>query len=318
MLRDILDLGVRAVALLAREPPAAALRRILGWLCRAVKPTLSSFRRPALGLVSPARRGTQIEVMRGVPWAGGSTWRVRAPPRRAPPRVQALHVHGGGLVGGDAWAFRGFCSQLSHALGGADVYCPNYRLVPEHTVRDAVDDIVATLAWMAARAPHLPIVCTADSGGAMALLPALGRPHAAARGVRRAALLSPMVDYRFRAPRPPPAHVDDPVCVPALLEWCCALCRRRSGGEENPLEADMTKLAPHLELWVWTDTSEYLCPGARALVARARGAGRRARLREVSGALHAWPVLCALRSVPRLRDDVATLAAFLRRAAGEP
>ena len=118
-----------------------------------------------------------------------------------------------------------------------------------------------------------------------------------------------MADYRFRAPA---AAMDDPICVPALLEWCCALCREHSGGEENPIDSDMRQLSHDLELWVWVDSQEYLRAGARSLVSRVRRAGRRARLYEKENALHAWPVLCALRSVPQLQNDVRALARFLQ------
>ena len=93
MLRGPLDLGVRAVSLLTGTDHMGGLRRILGWLCRTIHPSIDSFRRPALGLVSPPA-GTDIQVFDDVPgagqhvarWAPGS--RARASPRAGAARAR--------------------------------------------------------------------------------------------------------------------------------------------------------------------------------------------------------------------------------------
>ena len=90
------------------------------------------------------------------------------------------------MVSGPAWGHHAICSHL-HMLWGAEVISPNYRLLPEHTLKDATDDVVAVLAWMARRRPRVPTVCHvlwrlhgAHAGAAP--------PAPAARAVRRVAL----------------------------------------------------------------------------------------------------------------------------------
>ena len=100
MLRGPLDLGVRAVSLLTGTDHMGGLRRILGWLCRTIHPSIDSFRRPALGLVSPPLPGTDIQVFDDVPGAGASTWRVRAPAEPGAPTPAQRARTAGGLVGG--------------------------------------------------------------------------------------------------------------------------------------------------------------------------------------------------------------------------
>ena len=201
--RSLLDGVVCLLACVTGRTRLCELKRVLRCLTSRVRPQLKSFRFPALGLVSPPLPTTVIDTGT-VLSSGSSVWMIQdsAPPPHVA-RVRVVHVHGGGMVSADAWAFRGYCSILSRALGGAEVWCPNYRLLPEHTVRDAVDDVLETLQLVQARRPALPVVCTADSGGAIALLGAFQRRHPAARAVERCVLLSPMVNTRFRAPARP-------------------------------------------------------------------------------------------------------------------
>ena len=206
MLQPAVDLGVRAVSRISGKSRLQALRWLLHKLVYSLgpRPSLRTMRYPALGLFGHTLPGTATRVQQGAPCP---LWRIRTPcAARAPARLRVLYLHGGGMVSGSAWGHRAICSHLSHALGGAEVVSPNFRLLPEHTLKDATDDVVATLAWMARRRPRVPTVCVACSGGCMALMLALRRPHPAARAVRRVALLSPMVDYRFTPPRggPPP------------------------------------------------------------------------------------------------------------------
>ena len=55
-----------------------------------------------------------------------------------------VFVHGGGLCGGDAGCFQGICSRLANATG-RPVLIPHYRLCPEATKEDAVEDLIEFL-----------------------------------------------------------------------------------------------------------------------------------------------------------------------------
>ncbi|MBQ9238633.1 MAG: alpha/beta hydrolase [Treponema sp.] len=51
-----------------------------------------------------------------------------------------LYVHGGAFVGGSRVAYREFCSLLAHK-SFSRVVVPEFRLMPEHPLPDAMDDI---------------------------------------------------------------------------------------------------------------------------------------------------------------------------------
>lgn len=69
--------------------------------------------------------------------------------------------HGGGLTTGSSLTHRAFASRLAVACG-CDVFVPDYRLLPEHGVDEAIEDVVDVLAGIGRE--HL--VVGGDSSGA--------------------------------------------------------------------------------------------------------------------------------------------------------
>ncbi|MBF4562484.1 alpha/beta hydrolase [Microbacterium sp. VKM Ac-2870] len=112
-----------------------------------------------------------------------------------------LHLHGGGLVSGDADSEMPAVAALAERVGCA-VVSVAYRLAPEHPYPAALDDVVAALRWLgSADAPAeidpARIVVTGISAGAglAAALALYVRDHG---GPRPAGLLlqAPMLDHR--------------------------------------------------------------------------------------------------------------------------
>ena len=60
-----------------------------------------------------------------------------------------FHLHGGGMIAGTIGTERGLTMELARRLN-VPVVSVDYRLVPEHTVQDGVDDVVAVYEWFLA------------------------------------------------------------------------------------------------------------------------------------------------------------------------
>lgn len=112
-----------------------------------------------------------------------------------------LHLHGGGLVSGDADSEMPAVVALAERVGCA-VVSVAYRLAPEHPYPAALDDAVAVLRWLGggdapAELDPARIVVTGVSAGAglAAALALYVRDHG---GPRPAGLLlqAPMLDHR--------------------------------------------------------------------------------------------------------------------------
>lgn len=244
-------------------------------------PTLRIVRQPVLALLCPIEPGALINKHNLLHCCA---WSVRTPTTVRQTPIQVLYVHGGGMVSGDWAGFRGICSKLSRELGGAAVWCVNYRLLPEWTVRDAVDDVLDCLQHMNIRDPT-PIACVADSGGAIALVLALLRVSSNIL-IACCALMSPMIDLSCSIPED---RSEDAYTNRVMLEFCFRHCRERLGAEvSNPILQDLGCLPRMLVLAAAT---ELLLSDAVKLANKAQHDGVQVELVVHAHAFHAWPTL---------------------------
>ncbi|MEZ5870352.1 MAG: alpha/beta hydrolase fold domain-containing protein [Nitratireductor sp.] len=80
-----------------------------------------------------------------------------------------LHFHGGGYAFNSAISTR-HAAMLAHHTG-ASVFCPYYRLTPEHAHPAQAEDALAAWHYIATKAPAEQVVISGDSaGGHMALM----------------------------------------------------------------------------------------------------------------------------------------------------
>lgn len=115
-------------------------------------------------------------------------------------RPAVLWIHGGGFVVG-APQFDAFLTGQIAREVSAVVVSPDYRLAPEHPFPAALDDCMATLAWMRANADGIGIdpariaVAGASAGGGLAAAVAQ-RCRDEGVPLRAQALVYPMLDDR--------------------------------------------------------------------------------------------------------------------------
>lgn len=135
--------------------------------------SLETFRQPVLACISPSLPEVSWTAVKlgGVPgWRASSVGHVVS---GSSLKVAVVYLHGGGLCGGDAGGFQGLVSRLAFTLK-RPVWLPHYRLCPEHTKEEAVEDVIRFLSDMSrelhqdASADALDFILVADSAGAYA------------------------------------------------------------------------------------------------------------------------------------------------------
>ncbi|MBB3825043.1 alpha/beta hydrolase [Xanthomonas arboricola] len=143
----------------------------------------------------------QVRDLRAATAAGDVPLRLYRPPGLSDdPAPTCLFVHGGGGVVGDLESHDDVCRQLA-ARAGCQVLAVDYRLAPEHPAPAGVEDVIATLHWLAAHPQQVGadvrrLAVAGDSmGGAMAAVVALVARDAGI-ALRCQLLLYPLTDAR--------------------------------------------------------------------------------------------------------------------------
>lgn len=235
------------------------------------------------------------------------------------PKCLLVYVHGGGLCSGDAGCFQGICSRLSLATGRS-VLIPHYRLCPESSKHDAVEDLVSFLVDVSLQAQGgaAGIVAVADSAGGYVV-------HAASQDSRCAPLLkhlilmSPMLGLvSLDDPRMDELEKTDVVISRNTLRWVYGVAAidapepvfRKSystGSEELPPYAS--------NVTVFAAEAELLCLDARQLVEslRLRGGINVSEHFAPGPHVHAWPTMAGL-GVPECDLTLAHIAQIIRES----
>ncbi|WP_125130836.1 alpha/beta hydrolase [Microbacterium sp. 10M-3C3] len=110
-----------------------------------------------------------------------------------------VHVHGGGLVAGTLLDDLPAAAELAGDLGMA-VVSTDYRLAPEHPFPAAIDDVVATVRWVAADGPahgldpDRVVIGGVSAGGGLAAAAALRLRDEDGPAVLGQLLVCPMLD----------------------------------------------------------------------------------------------------------------------------
>lgn len=285
LLAQVLARTVRPLG--ARVPPAPST---LPWIRRAID-------RAAAG-TGRLPRGTTWEPV-VLPACRAEL--VRGPAATAVAPV-VLYLHGGGFIAGSARAWRPFVAALS-AHTGAPVLSVDYRLVPEHTISDAVEDTLDAYRWLTGRGIAASrIVLAGDSAGAglafsaATLLQAEGLPRPGA-----IAMISPWADL---APVTRPL-VPDPFLSPRCVTQVVRLCTARGAVPRSPADADLNGLPPTL---IITGEHDLLRHDSELLARLLGNAGVPVELRAWPGQTHAFPLA---RVLPESDAALRHLARFI-------
>jgi epsilon-lactone hydrolase len=222
-----------------------------------------------------------------------------------------LYLHGGGYV---------VCSPRTHrpitaffARAGFRVFCPDYRMAPEHPFPAAIDDALSAYEGLLSRGvrPSMIVVAGDSAGGglSLALLVALrdrNRPLPAA-----AALLSPWTDLaitgetiRTNARRD--AYINGPAAAKTAALYFGSADPRNP--LVSPLYADLHGMPPII---IHVGEREVLRDDSTRLAERIRAAGCEVVLSVWPVVPHVWQIFN--RIVPEGRQSLAQMADFLQK-----
>ncbi|MBX3705895.1 MAG: alpha/beta hydrolase [Pseudomonadales bacterium] len=250
-----------------------------------------------------------------------------------------LYIHGGAFTMGSPRSHRGITAELARRTGFA-VLTIDYRLMPEHTRMDGIEDCRTAWAWLLKNGPQGPggaarAFVAGDSAGGNLTLALIAWLRDAARDDQRrdgplrqadgAIALSPLTDASFASPSITGNVARDPMLGPMaalftriprpLLLWGTWLQNRRPPCDPllSPVYGDLADLPPTL---VQASEAEILIDDARRYVNKARAAHSPAELETWHGMVHVWQAFGA--DLPEADEAFTRMAGFVRRVAGKP
>lgn len=223
-----------------------------------------------------------------------------------------LYLHGGAFCAGKPQTHAAFCATLARATG-AQVWVPDYRLVPEHPHPAALEDAVAAYRGLLDKGiAAKSIVIAGDSaGGGLALMTAQAIRDRGLPGAAGLVLISPWVDFTSsgesmttRARRDPMLH---PSWARQAVKWM------KAGGATliSPLDASLAGLPPTL---IQVGSEEILHSDSLRLHARGKAAGWNVELREFEGLWHVFQLYVGL--LREADHAVEEIVRFMRQSWG--
>jgi epsilon-lactone hydrolase len=222
-----------------------------------------------------------------------------------------LYLHGGGYVVCSPRTHRPITAYFAHA--GFRVFCPDYRMAPEHPFPAAVDDALSSYEGLLSRdiRPSAIVVAGDSAGGGLtlALLIALRdrkRPLPAA-----AALLSPWTDLALTGKTIRKNARRDAYLSPDGARKTVELYLRGSDPRTplaSPFYADLHGMPPMI---IHVGTREILREDSTRLAERLRAAGPEVVLTVWPVVPHVWQIFN--RILPEGRQSLAQMADFLHK-----
>jgi acetyl esterase/lipase len=225
-------------------------------------------------------------------------------------------MHGGALLTCGLNTHRPLVARLSQAAD-AVVLNVGYRMLPRHSVADAVADCVDALEWLRRQGyPPSSLVIAGDSAGGllafMLTLSMIERGDPAPAGV---ATISPLIDL---APTRRLTHPNARRCsmfvsgaMPAFARYVDQCHRRLSLDGKNialvpPVDADLSQMPP---VAIHVGADELLRHDAELMARRLKAAGVRCDLHVWQGQVHDFPLAADI--LPEGRRAISYLGDFI-------
>ncbi|MEP5762947.1 MAG: alpha/beta hydrolase [Halieaceae bacterium] len=242
------------------------------------------------------------------------------------PSRRMLYIHGGAWVMGSPLSHRAITTHYAELLGGA-VFSLDYRLMPENSRQDGIDDCRAAYRWLLENGPEgassaEEIFISGDSAGGNLTLSLINWIRdQGLRAPNAAVALSPATDGTFTSPSMKDNIATDHMLgpmfgkmsrVPKWLLRFVALFNNRispSNPIVSPVFADLSGLPPTL---VHVSAHEMLLDDAVRYVNKARAQGSPVELQAWNDMLHVWHIFISS-ELPEAQEAFAEIDSFLRK-----
>ena len=260
----------------------------------------------AIGLLAtlPHRRDEAFETLSFPAFTMGKL----TPETVSDPEAAVMYIHGGGFVGGGLSYARGFATTLAAELS-LPVYCPAYRLAPEHPYPAALKDVLTAYRHVTTSGgirPDKLILIGESAGGGLLYslclqLKRMGKPMPAGL-----VAISPWVDLTLSGPSYEANREVDPSLTAERLRFF-ADCYTDSPTDPlvSPLFGDLTGLPPSLIL---SGGVEIMLSDAASLHGKLTEAGCRSEHTVTPDLWHAYP----LYAIDERNDDFDRIRGFVK------
>lgn len=236
-------------------------------------------------LVGMSRRGRYL--LKEHPFTDFTgTWVIPKDERR---QGVVLYLHGGGYTCGGADYAKGFGIVLAERFG-VKVFCPAYRLAPEHPFPAALEDALTAYRYLLDKGygPEHITLCGESAGGGLCCSLCLKLKAQNLPVPCGMILISPWVDLTLSGPSYQENTDSDPSLSLAFLQ-CCAdsYAAEKAVPEVSPVLGDLAGFPPSL---IFAAEEELLLSDARALHQRLTEQGCTSTLKIKKDRWHAYVV----------------------------
>ena len=236
-----------------------------------------------------------------------------------------MYIHGGAFFAGSPKSHRVITSKLSE-ITNSSVLAIDYRLMPEYSRRNSVEDCHTAYEWLLDNGSQGPgkaanmLVAGDSAGGNLTLVLLALLRDSGGRAPNAAVCLSPVTDCRFNSPSIFSNLSSDVMLKPLakrfswLPDFLFSLGGRYMSGRGaanpvmSPLLADLSGLPPIL---VQCSECEILRDDGRRYVNKAVAAGTDAILQRWDNVPHVWPIFYP--DLPEADQAFAEIEAFFKR-----
>ena len=234
-----------------------------------------------------------------------------------------LYIHGGAWMMGSPRSHRAITTRFALLTGGA-VFSLDYRLLPEFTRQQGIDDCRSAYRWILENGPGGPesltdlFVAGDSAGGNLALSLAAWVRDQGLRAPNGVVALSPATDATFSSPSMVDNVDTDHMLGPQfgklnrvprwIMLWFYLFTNRISPSEPrvSPAFGDLSALPPTL---VHASEAEMLRDDAVRYVNKARASGSPVELQTWPYMLHVWHIFEA--QMPEAREAFAEIGTFI-------
>lgn len=293
-------------------------RRALDRLGEGI-PLVSSIRPTAQALGQDTYLGKQQTALHAMP---KGEWVLTA---NASSKRRMLYIHGGAWSAGSPKSHRAITDRLAQ-VAKASVFVVDYRLLPEHSYMDGLQDCQQAYRWLLDNGPDgkesadFMIIAGDSAGGTHTLVLLAWIRDQKLTAPNAAIAFSPATDLMLKSLRNRAGVANDPVLgpivqkliwMPEWLLWCGLALTMRSLPSNplvSPLRADLQQLAPTL---IQVSDTELLLDGVQQYAAKAQAAGSAVEIQTWAQMMHVWQLF--MPPLPEAEEAFAAIEKFLAR-----